>query len=231
MPLPALAIAAIGSGIQGGLGLLQSIKGDKEADRLRKQRKAYQTPEEIFQLLEATQSRASTGYDPETLDYLTNQTDRAFNSTLSTARMLGVDPNTLGAAFDSKVNQIMKIGAENQALNMANFNKYLSALEIVAANDAAEQKSEQDMLKDDIQAAVGEKKAGIQNVGNAFNSLIGTASAQATSNLYNTQEQIFKDNYGARQGTGAFKYAQANNLNYKEYKNELDEKLRNFKIY
>jgi hypothetical protein len=92
----------------------------------------------------------------------------------------------------------MKIGGQNHALRLENFNRYLGALNVVAENDAAEQKSRQDMLKDDIQAAVGDKQAGIQNIGNGLNSLIGTAAASATSNIYDDElenERIAKRDY------------------------------------
>lgn len=185
----ALAIAGIGAVLQGGLGAIQAIGGNKDARELRKKRKAYQTPEEIYKMLQLAQSRASTGFDPFTLNYLTNQTDRAFDSTLDTARLLGADPNALGAAFDAKVNSIIKIGAENHALNMENISRLYSAYDIVAANKAAEQKSQQDMLKDDIQSATAEKAAGIQNIGNAFNTFLGAVSSAEMMNLYKDKKK------------------------------------------
>lgn len=187
--IPSLLLTA-GQGI---LGAIQADKGDERTKALLRKRKAFQTPEEIFDILQATESRASTGYDPATLSYLTGETDRAFNSSLETARLLGADPNTLGAAFDQKVTSIMKIGAENHALNLENFNRYLGAKELVAANDAAEQKSKQDLLKDDIQAAVADKQAGVQNVGNAINSTIGLISAGKTEELYKDRTQAMKE--------------------------------------
>ena len=78
----------------------------------------------------------------------------------------------------------MKIGAENHALNMENFGRYLSAVDVVAQNKAAEQKSKQDMIKDDLQSANAEKQAGIQNITNAANAFIGTQAAGKTGNLY-----------------------------------------------
>lgn len=172
------------AGAQAGFGIVQSIASDNKIKKLLAQRKAYKTPEEYFQILQATQSMAQQGYDPVTLNYLTDQTDRAFSSGLSTATRLGANPNDLSALFDQKMQGIMKIGAENAQLNMANFSKYLSALDVIGQNKAAEWSSEQDILKDKIQAASQDKAAGVQNVGSAANAFISMDSAAKTSDLY-----------------------------------------------
>lgn len=172
---------------QTGLGIIQDINAQKDIKNLKKQRKAYQTPEEIFKVLQATENRAQQGFDAQTLDYLTNQTDRAFDSVLGTATRLGADPNDLSAAFDQKMQGIMKIGAQNQALNMETFNRYLGAMDTVAANKAAEQKSQQDLIRDDLQAASGNKAAGLQNIAGGINTYI---AGQASADM----KQLFKDN-------------------------------------
>lgn len=180
-----LSLISEGAGIvQGIIGAIQSKAANKRMNNLRAQRKAYQTPKEVYDALHATESRLNTGYDPATLNYLTGETDKAFNSAASTAKLLGADPNMLGEMFDQKVNQIMKIGAENHALNMENFNKYIGALGTVAENKAAEYTSQQNILKDDIQSAASEKQSASQNISNGINTFIGAASADKTSDLF-----------------------------------------------
>lgn len=171
------------AGLQGALGIIQTISGDAKAKRLRSQRTAYKTPQEIFKILQATEQNMG-GYDPTTLGFLTNQTDRAFDQATGAATRLGANPNDLSAIFDQKIQGIMKIGADNHALNMEQFGKYLSALDTVASNKAAEWKSKEDMIKDDIQSATAEKAAGIQNIGSAANAFISMNASAKTADLY-----------------------------------------------
>lgn len=175
------------AGAQTALGIVQAITGDAKMKKLLAQRKAYVTPDEIFDILNATASRASSGYDPTTLNYLTNQTDRAFSSSLDAATLLGGDPNDLSALFDQKMQATFKIGAENQLLNMKNFERFLQAESLVADNLAAEAKSREDILKDRIQAAGFNKQSGLQNIGSGLNAALGTVSSLGTANLYRDQ--------------------------------------------
>lgn len=181
------AAGPIGIGLaaaQTALGLVQSISGDAKMKKLLGRRRAYVTPDEIYDILNATASRAATGYDPQTLDYLTNQTEGAFSSSIDAATRLGGDPNDLSAIFDQKIQATMKIGAENQLLNMKNFERFLQAESLVADNRAAEQKSQQDIIKDQIQAAALNKQAGLQNIGSGLNAGLSVASSYGTANLY-----------------------------------------------
>ncbi len=181
------AAGPIGIGLAAGqtaLGLVQSITADAKMKKLLAQRKAYVTPQEIYDILNATASRASSGYDPQTLQYLTGQTDNALGASINAATQLGGDPNDLSKIFDQKIQATMKIGAENQLLNMQNFQRYLQAESVVADNKAAEQKSQQDMLNDRIQAAAINKQAGLQNIGSGLNAGLSVASAYGTAGLY-----------------------------------------------
>lgn len=185
------AATPVGLGIAGAqtaLGIVQAISGGKRAKRLLAQRKAYQTPEEIFKILNATESNASSGYGPETLSYLTGQVERALGGSLKTAERLGGDPNILSALLDRSIQSSFKIGAENQIENMKKFQNYISSLNLVAENNAAEQKSQQDLIKDQLQAAGASQQAGLQNIGSGLNTALATASAIDTSKLY-TQSQ------------------------------------------
>jgi len=190
------AAGPVGIGIaaaQTALGLVQSISGDAKMKKLLAQRKAYVTPDEIYDILQATASRASSGYDPTTLNYLTDQTDRAFSSALNSAELLGGDPNDLSALFDQKIQASMKIGADNQLLNMKNFERFLMAESVVADNKAAEAKSREDILKDKLQAAGLNKQAGLQNIGSGVNAGLSVASAYGTANLYKDQQKEIAD--------------------------------------
>ena len=147
----ALGTAAIGL-VQTGLGFIGKGKRTRELNALIAQRKAFETPDEIFKIEQGTQQRASTGLGAETLNYLTNNNDRAFSSAIGSANLLGGDPNASAAIFDQNFTGLMKIGAANQAANLANFTQYLGALNTKAENAAAEQISKDNLLKDQIQA-------------------------------------------------------------------------------
>ncbi len=172
------------SAVQTGLGIVQSISGKAKMNKLLSQRKAYETPEEYYDILQATESVAQQGYDAFTLNYLTGQLDRGLSSSLGAATRLGADPNDLSAIYDRFEQGIMKVGAENHALNMENFSKYLSAKDVIGQNKAAEWASQQDIIKDKMQAAGSDMQAGLQNVGSGVNAMIGTSAAAKMGNLY-----------------------------------------------
>lgn len=200
MPLDPISTALASA--QTAMGIIQTITGDAKTKRLMGQRRAYKTPEEIYKILQATE-QAMGGYDPTTLNFLTNQTDRAFDQATGSAVRLGANPNDLSSLFDQKIQGIMKIGADNHAINMEQFGKYLSALDVVASNKAAEQKSQQDIIKDKLASASAEKAAGIQNLGSAANAFIGLDASSKTSDLYKKIEALLKPKTGTTQtGTG-----------------------------
>lgn len=194
------AAGPIGIGLaaaQTALGLVQSISGDAKMKKLLAQRRGFVTPDEIYDILNATASRASSGYDPGTLNYLTNQVDRGFSSSINAATLLGGDPNDLSAIFDQKIQASMKIGAENQLLNMKNFERFLQAESVLADNKAAEQKSREDILKDKIQAAAINKQAGLQNIGSGLNAGLSVASSYGTANLYKDMATASQQQYSS----------------------------------
>lgn len=182
-------VAAVLPIVQGILGTIQSTTGANRARNLLQRRQSYRTPEEYFQILNATSSLAGQGFDPFTLNYLTGETDRAFGASIGAATRLGGDPNLLSQLFDQKMQGVLKIGAENATRNLENFTKYLGALDVIGQNKAAEQKSQQDLLKDQLQAAVGDKREGIQNIINAANAYLGLAAAHGTSGLFRGQPE------------------------------------------
>lgn len=181
-----IPVAAAAAGVQGVLGVAQMIQGSIQQKKLMRQIKPFETPEEVTKILNATQSAAQGGYDPFTLSYMTNQVDRAASEAMGTAARLGADPNDLSSLLDQRIQGIMKIGAENANLNMANVSRYLGALEVVGDNKEAEWASEQNIIKDRLQAANQNKQAGLQNLGGAMNAAISLSSAAKTANIGTT---------------------------------------------
>lgn len=172
------------SALQAGLGIVQSISGKSKMKKLLAQRKAYETPEEYFDILEATQSMAQQGYDAFTLSYLTDQMKRGLGSSIGESARLGANPNDMAEIYSRFEQGIMKIGAENHALNMENFSRYLTAKDVIGQNKAAEWSSQQDIIKDKMQAAGAEMQSGVQNIGSGANMLMGALSGKATSGLF-----------------------------------------------
>lgn len=185
MPVAELLAAA-----QGVMGVIQMVGGDARSQRLLSQRTGFQTPDEYFDILQATKNRSQQGFDAFSLNFLTNQTDRAFSSTLGSATKLGADPNQLSALFDQKVQSLMKVGAENHRLNMENFSKYLQAEAMIAENKTAEWQSKENMIKDRQQAAGTEKKEGLQNIFNAANAFISTQASDKTMDLFTELKKL-----------------------------------------
>lgn len=205
-PTAALGGAAAGAGVAGampylaalqaGLGIYQTIAGKNKINKLLKQRKAYQTPQEVFDILNITESNAQQGFDPTTLAYLTNQIDRGFAGGLGAATRLGADPNQLSALLDQKIQGTMKVGAENHRLNMENMSRYLGALDSVAANKAAEQKSQQDIIKDQLQAAGVQVQSGTGNLSGGINTGIAAFASDKTANLYGMIQKLLQQTGG-----------------------------------
>ncbi len=151
------------AGLQTALGVYQAIKGAGDSARARKRRRAYHTPDEIFKILQATENNLG-GLDPQTLQLLTGGADNALSSSISAATRLGADPNMLSELLDRRIAAGFQIGAENQRVNMQKFGQYISALNLVADNDAAEQKSQQDLIKDQLQAASAMQQMAVPNI-------------------------------------------------------------------
>jgi hypothetical protein len=187
---PATTVLGIGQSI---LGAIQGIGGNQRLKRLMSQRKAYSTPEEFYQILQATQNRASEGFDAFSLNYMTSQTDRAFSEGVGDINRLGGDANDVASLFDRKVQGLMKIGVENHAENLKNFNSYLSAVDMIGKNKEAEWASEQDILKDKMQAAGADKAAGTQNVFNGINAVTANMTAKKQADLFQTTNSSTPD--------------------------------------
>lgn len=193
MPATTSEIVGLGLGaLQTGVGIVGDIINKGKQKKYLSQLKPYQTPQEIYDVLNATENNASQGYDPFTLNYLTNQTDQAFSTGINAATQLGADPNTLSSLFGQKLDATMAIGAQNHNLNMQNFAQYLTALNTVASNKAAEQKSKQDLIKDKLQAVGLNLQQGNQNISGGLNTILSSLSAIDIGNLYNPDGTLKK---------------------------------------
>jgi len=184
MPLnidPTLITTAIGAA-QGVVNLVNAGDTKRRISKLLGQRQAYSTPDEIFQILNATQSAAQG--DTTTRDFQTNELNQVFSNILNTSELLGADPNSLSALFQSKIGGLLKIGEQFHTSNMESFGKYLGALSTVADNRAAEWQSQQDIIKDKLQAEGVNLANNYGNVNAGINTLIGGLSADQQMKLY-----------------------------------------------
>jgi len=183
----AAAAVAVGTTVYGAV---KADKASKDAKKAQAKIKPYKTPKEVYDVLNATQANASTGFDAATLDYLTKQTDNSFAGALSTAQQLGADPNALSAIFGQKVDGIMQIGAQNHQLQMANFSAYLNAKNAISAGDAAEQKSVQDQLKDQLQKIAIDKQNATAQISQGINTGISAAAMYGMGQLYKPEGAV-----------------------------------------
>lgn len=177
-------IAAVGGIIQGISGASQAKKARDNQAQLFSQRKAYQTPQEIFDILNMSRNNAQTGYSPDTLSYLTSQADIGLGSSLGTAERLGADPNQLGGIVDNYFQDIFRIGNENELLKLKKFDSLINATNLVASNSDAEYASRENILKDQLQTQAANLQAGRENIQSGINTIIGAGSAFETALLY-----------------------------------------------
>ena len=184
-----LAAGEAGLGIlQTGIGIINSIGARKRQNKLLSQRTSYKTPAEINQILQATQQNASLGLDPSTMDFLNNKTNTSFASSLDVIQRLGGDPNAMSSIFGQKVDALGNIAEMDTQAKMRNFSAYLSALDTVATNKTAEWKSEQDIIKDKLQAAGADLNTANQNISGGVNMVTGAIGSQMTMDLYKNKK-------------------------------------------
>lgn len=208
--------AVIIGGASIAYGAYSKGRANKKAKDAQSKRKAYKTPDEIFDILNATQNKAQG--DTATRDFQQNQLDTSFGQALGTASFLGADPNSLSSLFGQKIQGQLQIGNQFHASNMQLFGNYLNALNTVADNKAAEQVSSDNMLKDLLQAAAADKAAANQTINSGINGVVGGISAYGTGQLYGNSTDRIGDKYG----TGAQNYADSNGLNYNQYKKKAN---------
>lgn len=181
MPFPILAVLA---GAQAVYGAIKGNQASKDFNAAKARETPYKTPEELQKILQATQANAQGGFDAETLDYLTTQNDRAFSASLGANQRLGGNANDAAALFDQQMQSIMKVGAQNHALNLENFSRYLGALNTIADSEGAEWSSEQNIVKNELQAANANRQAAFGNIQSAINTGIAAYSEAKMDDLY-----------------------------------------------
>lgn len=177
-------------GLQTALGIYQGIAGGARSQRALRKRRAYQTPEEILDLAKFDQSRAGSGLSPQTLQYLTGNADNALSTSLGTAARLGGDPNQLSNLLEQRFQQNLGIGAQNQIENMKNYSLFRESLQTLAANDAAEQKSREDLIKDQLQAAGAMQQQAVPNVLGGGNTILNTLSSAKIAELFGPKPTV-----------------------------------------
>ncbi len=186
MPVTATAIAG---GIQGVLGVTETIINSIKAKKLTKRLKPLKTSEKRYNILNATEQAAMGGFDPITLKFLTDQTGRGTAGVLGAATRLGADPNQLSAILDQNIQATMRIGAENHEKQMTNFVRYLGALEMVGGAEEAEQVSKNNIIKNQLKQAAEGKKEGVQNLFGGANAMLG-AWANSEINELGIEESV-----------------------------------------
>lgn len=184
----AAGIAQAGLGIIQGIGgLIGQGKARREMARLQSQRKAYKTADETYQILQATQANASQGLGSDMLAYLTGNNDRSLSSGISASTLLGGNANDLGNLLDRYSQQSMGIAAQDQAAQMAKFSQYLNAVSTLGASKDAEWQSQENILKDKIQAASARSGDATKGLQSGVNAVLGSISAGQQQKLYNNQ--------------------------------------------
>ena len=172
----------------GGISMIGGMIGKGKARRrmkeLQSQRTAYKTPEEVFKILQATQQNAQTGLGSQVLGYLTGSADRAMSSSVGAIQQMGGDLNDLSGIFEQRLQQDMKIGAQDHAAQLANFSQYLTALNSVAENRTAEWASRENILKDEIQGVAAEGADANKTFNSGLNSVLTGLGMKAAGELY-----------------------------------------------
>jgi len=186
-----LPLAAIGLGLGGAQaigGAIKTFLADKESKKLLKQRmdNPYKTPKQIFDMERIAQFDAQSGYGQKTLSYLTDNAERGFSSSSGNALRLGADPNTIAALNDQYMNQIMKIGSEDQLLSFQKFDRLLGAKNTVANSLDAEFAWKDNILKDMMQNSASKAAAGNKMMTSGINTAISSLAANDTANLWNS---------------------------------------------
>ncbi len=168
--------------VQAGYGIVKDIQNNKKIKNLLAQRKSYTTPDEVFKILNATLNKSQG--DTLTRDFQTNQLDTSFGDALGTAETLGADPNQLSSLFGQKIQGMLQIGDQFHKSNMESFGNYMNALKLVGDNKTAEWQSQQDIIKDQLQAAGQQKQDNTKNIAGGINTFLSGLSADATMDLY-----------------------------------------------
>lgn len=178
------AIAAGLGGVQAIAGGIQAISGNRRLKRLMNQREVYRTQDEVFDAFNLATNQAQTGYDAGTMKYLTSQNDRALSGSLGALTRLGGDPNDVASIFDASMQNIMRIGAEDQALRMQKLNKVFEGLQGIAQGKDAEYTSRETLLKDKMAMEAQKVEAGMKNLQSGLQLGLNALANKEAEELY-----------------------------------------------
>lgn len=191
-----IAMMAMG-GVQSISGIINGITGNAKSKKLMAQRKPYEAPEEYSDIYNLTSNLAQQGYDAFTLNYLNEQVDRSIGTSLNAATTMGADPNSIADILDRDIQARMKIGADNATKQFENFNKFMSAMQMMAGAEEAEWASRDNLIKDQLQQAANQKEQGFQNAMTGLNTIGSGLAMQQQSNLYDNRLKAFEQLFGS----------------------------------
>lgn len=189
-----------------GYGAYSKGRANKKQKDALSKRKAYTTQDETYQILNALENKSQG--DTQTRDYQTQQIDNAFSQQLGVAELLGADANDLSGMFQQKINGILQVGQQFHASNMEAFGKYIGALDMVAKSKDAEYGSQQNIVKDAIQAAAADGKAADATINSGINTALAGYSSYQSNKLYKDYLQTLNTGgegvSGDRNGDGSW---------------------------
>jgi len=194
-----MAWVAVGVGIATtAYGAYSKGRANKKQREALSKRKAYTTQDETYQILNALENRSQG--DTQTRDFQTQQIDNSFAQQLGVAELLGADANDLSGMFQQKMQGILQVGQQFHASNMEAFGKYIGGLDMLAKSKDAEYASQQNIVKDELQAAAADSQAANATINSGINTALAGFSAAQSNKLYKDYQQSL--NTGATGATG-----------------------------
>lgn len=192
----------IGAIVGMGAGLVNMAKGKQEARR--NVRPILDQSGMYEDLLGLYQQQAEYGYDPSTMQFLTEENQNALTGTLQAMLMAGASPNDVAGAYAGYANQAQKVAADSSD------RRWQKIAALTSATDRLFQSEQQEFLynedapyKDKAQAAAARQNMGQQQFWGGLSSLTSTAQkSTAGNNAYSDEiaKQI-KAIYGSNKGT------------------------------
>lgn len=183
---------AVGVGVATtAYGAYSKGKANKKQQEALSKRKAYTTQDETFQILNALENRSQG--DTQTRDFQTQQIDNSFAQQLGVAELLGADANDLSGMFQQKMQGILQVGQQFHASNMEAFGKYIGGLDMVAKSKDAEYASQQNIVKDQLQAAAADSQAANATINSGINTALAGFSAAQSNKLYKDYQKSLKN--------------------------------------
>lgn len=169
------------------IGGIQSIAGAIAGKKAMKERKPFETPEEVYENVALSQNLAQGGFDAKTLKYLNQNIDRNTSASLETATRLGGSPNSTNNILDTSIQSILGLGSENAERQFRNFDRFIGEKKALAQSLAAEWQSKDNMLKDKLQAAGQNVQNGVQNFMGGINTMGSASAMDEQAKLYKEQ--------------------------------------------